>query len=362
MVKETKLYDLLGVSPTADDAELKKGYRKAALKYHPDKPTGNEDKFKDVGEAYDILSHKDKRDLYDQYGLDVARSGQPPMPDFGAGGGGGFPGGGGTYTSTGGFPGGFPGGGSTFSSFGGGGGNPFSTQDAFNIFSMFGGGGMDDDMGGFGGGSGFGGGGFGSSGFGGSGFGGGGSTGRRTGRKSQRTEPVEPKQIDLPVALRDLYTGTTKKLKIKHRGASGATESSIVEVTVKPGWKSGTKLTYKGKGDVQPDGSVQDIVFVIQEKPDPEFERDGNDVKMKLKVPFKDAMLGFSEVITTLDGKKLRVSQSRPVQAGQVISFPERGMPISKSPGHFGDLKVEVQVAFPETLTPEQRKVIEENF
>lgn len=351
------MYDLLGVSPSADDNELKKAYRKAALKFHPDKPTGNEEKFKDVGEAYNILSDKDKRSIYDQYGLEAARTGQVPMPDFGAQGG--FPGSGSSGGGPSGFPGGFPGGSShTTFSFGGPGGatSGFSTADAFNLFDMFGGmgGSMGSNMGGsMGGDDVF------------SSFGGPGGAGRRSGRtKSARMqEPsIEPKQIDLPVALRDLFTGTTKRLKIRRRGASGQAESIIVEVNVKPGWKSGTRLTFKGKGDVQPDGSVQDIVFVVQEKPDPEFARDGDDLKIKVKLGFKEALTGFSRIITTLDGKKLKVSQGRPVQPGQVFSFPERGMPVSKTPGKFGDLKVEVQVDFPLTLTPQQKQAIEENF
>lgn len=65
MVRETKLYDLLGVTPSASDSEIKKGYRKMALKYHPDKPTGNEEKFKQVAEAFQILSDPDKREVYD---------------------------------------------------------------------------------------------------------------------------------------------------------------------------------------------------------------------------------------------------------------------------------------------------------
>ena len=83
MVKETKLYDMLGVSPTANEQELKKGYRKAALKYHPDKPTGDTEKFKEISEAFEILNDPQKREIYDQYGIEAARSGGP---SFGAGG------------------------------------------------------------------------------------------------------------------------------------------------------------------------------------------------------------------------------------------------------------------------------------
>lgn len=361
MVKDTKLYDLLGVSQTADENELKKGYRKAALKFHPDKPTGDEEKFKDVGEAYDILSNKDKRAIYDQYGLDAARTGQVPMPDFGGAGGpgaGGFPGGG-THFSTGGMP-----GGTTFSFGGPGGGGGFSSADAFNLFNAFGMGGMgggadmDDDpiSSLFGGGRGASMGGMG-------GMGGMPRSGRSGRTKSARMhDPVEPKLIDLNVALRDLYTGTTKKLKLRRRGMSGESESETLEVQIKPGWKPGTKLTYKGRGDLQPDGSAQDIIFVLQEKPDPDFSREDDDLKIKLKLSLKEALTGFTRVVTTLDGKKLKVSQGRPAQPNQVFTFPGRGMPKSKSPGNFGDLKVELQVEFPTSLTSEQKAAIEQNF
>lgn len=358
MVKDKKLYDTLGVSPTADDAELKKAYRKAALKYHPDKPTGDEEKFKDVSEAFEILSDKDKRAIYDEYGLEAARSGQVPMSGFpgggaGAGGGGfgGFPGGGQS----------FGGGGPSFSfSSGGGGGHPFSTADAFNIFNAFGGMG---GMGGMGGGAGgddfagmFGGAG-GAGGAGGNPFG----AGRGQQRRPQKSS-LPPKQIDLPVALKDLYTGTTKRLKINRRDANGQQDSNVVEINIKPGWKTGTKLTYAGKGDIAPDGTAQDVVFVIQEKPDSEMTREGDDLKIKLKLSLKEALTGFSRIIQTLDGKKLKVGQSRPVQPGQVITFPGRGMPITKSPNQHGDLKVELQVDFPTSITPEQRQFIEDNF
>lgn len=119
MVKDKQLYDLLGVATDANENEIKKAYRKAALKYHPDKPTGDTEKFKQISEAFDILSNSEKRQLYDNYGLEAARRGGLAPEDMQSGGG--APGGGGA----GGFPGGFPGG------FGGaagqgGGGTPFT--------------------------------------------------------------------------------------------------------------------------------------------------------------------------------------------------------------------------------------------
>lgn len=370
MVKETKLYDLLGVKPDASDNELKKGYRKQALKYHPDKPTGNTEKFKEISEAYDILSDADKRQLYDSYGLEAARHGGP-MPDPNAAG----PGAG-----AGGFPGGFPGGagGNPFASFtsggpGGGGpqsfhftssggpagGNPFhafSANDAFNIFSHFtqaeGLGSDDDDI-------------FGSPRGGFSQFGGmprrpGGfkSGGAARAGSPERTSVT----VKLPVSLEDLYTGTTKKMKIRRRNQSGQSEEKILQISVKPGWKAGTKITFSNEGDSLPDGSAQDVVFVIEEKPHSRFKRSDNDLTIDMKLSLKEALTGFSRIVETLDGKKLKVENKNPINPGHVIRFPERGMPISKRPGAKGDLVITIKVVFPSKLTDAQRKAIEDNF
>ncbi|KAI5301482.1 hypothetical protein KEM56_001676, partial [Ascosphaera pollenicola] len=140
MVAETKLYDTLSVSPTASQDEIKKAYKKAALKHHPDK-NKNDPKaaevFKDVSQAYEILSDPQKRKLYDQYGLEfILRGGHeaPPPGDDGAGAGG----------FAGGFPGGFPGGGFQMPGGGtfhftstGGGPSPFEFHDANDTFKNF---------------------------------------------------------------------------------------------------------------------------------------------------------------------------------------------------------------------------------
>lgn len=370
MVKETKLYDLLGVSPQATDADLKKAYRKTALKYHPDKPTGDTEKFKEISEAFDILSNADKRKLYDAFGLEAARRGGV-MPEPGGDGGGGFPGGfAPNGAGAGGFPFGSGGGAQTFhftsgGPGGGGGFHTFTTNDAFNIFRNFGeSGGFDgdDDIfsllgGGLGGGLGgkrraaggtpFGGGG---ASFGGSPFG----TGRATPEKTTVT-------IKLPVSLEDLANGTTKKMKIKRRRQSGP-EEKVLSVTIKPGWKAGTKLTYANEGDLQPDGGFQDVIFVIEEKPHPRFKRNGNDLEFTLDLTLKEALLGFSKIIETLDGKKIKIESSRPVKPGHIITYPNNGMPISKSPGTKGDLLVKIKVEFPSILNAAQKTAIEQKF
>ncbi|KAK9455127.1 hypothetical protein V1511DRAFT_521591 [Dipodascopsis uninucleata] len=386
MVKETKLYDLLEVKPTASDAEIKKGYRKAALKYHPDKAGDDPkaaEKFKDVSQAYEILSDSNKRALYDQYGLEFVLHGGVPEDNAGGDGAeggfaGGFPGG---YSGS--FPGGGGGGGARTFRFSTNGRSPFggfTPNDPMNVFfssfgndpelaGLFGGGHggsgpkMRFSSSGMGGGSPFGfGGGMGGGGMGGGGMGGmGGMSGMdgmdgMDGMSSPRENSVYT--VKLPLTLEELATGVTKKMKIKRRRAHGQ-EDKILSINIKPGWKAGTKLTFAGEGDLQPDGRNQDVVFVIEEKPHPQFKRNGNDLTMTLELTLKEALLGFTKVIGTIDGKKLKIENRLPVQPGHVIRYPERGMPISKSPGKRGDLEIVVKVNFPTSLTQKQKEELE---
>ena len=287
MVAETKLYDSLSIQPSASDAEIKKAYRKAALKYHPDKnqdnPTASE-KFKEVSQAYEILSDPEKRKIYDQYGLDfLLRGGAPAPEEAGAGG---FGGGGGMPGGFGGMPGGFggmPGGGGAktfrFSTSGGPGGGGFNFSNPESIFSEF----LRGGAGGMGGGpsdeddffSAFGGGGGGGS-FGGSPFGARASAGRGRGggmngmpRPRQQTPEVTVVEKPLPVSLEDMYSGVTKKMKIKRKTYDESTgkqlvQDRILEVPIKRGLKSGSKIKFNGVGD-QVEGGSQDLHFIVEE-------------------------------------------------------------------------------------------------
>lgn len=370
MVKDKKLYDLLGVSTDASEPEIKKAYRKAALKFHPDKPTGDTEKFKEISEAFDILSNSEKRQLYDQFGLEAARRGGV-MPEEAAGGGagggaGGFPGGfanGGNPFS---FASGGPGGGGKTFHFstggpGGGGFQQFTTDDAFNIFRNFQtSGGFEDDDPIF---SLFGGGGRRGGGMGGGMPGGmpgmgGGMFGSRSASPPQKPPAAE---IKVPVSLEDLATGTTKKLKIKRRGPAGQ-EEKIINLDIKPGWKAGTKITFANEGDMQPDGTSQDVVFVIDEKPNSTYTRNGNDLEMSLDLTLKEALTGFSKIVPTIDGKKIKIQSARPTQPGSSVSYPGHGMPISKQPGQKGNLKVNFKVHFPSELTAQQKQAVESAF
>lgn len=337
MVKETKLYDLLGVSPSASETELKKAYRKTALKYHPDKPTGDTEKFKEISEAFDILSDADKRQVYDDYGMEAARGNAPAGGNPFAGNGGASP---------------FGAGGGGFSSGGG-----FSQADAFNIFSQMGGFGMGGGGGdgGFGGGHGFGGG---QGGFGGAG----GMPGGFGGRSARRPEP-ETVTMPLTISLEDLYSGTTKKLKINRKDPSGAKGSKVLEIKINPGWKAGTKVNFTNEGDYQPECQArQTIQFVIEEKPHPLFKRDGNNLKLTVPLSFKESLCGFDKDVTTIDGRRISLNRSSPVQPSTTNLYPGLGMPISKAPGTRGDLIIDYKIDYPISLTPTQKQIILENF
>lgn len=258
--------------------------RKAALKYHPDKNKDNPEaaeKFKECSQAYEILSDPEKRKIYDQYGLEfLLRGGAAPPPEGEAGGGNPFAAGGGVPPGFGGFDfpnmGGMPGGGGTrtfhFSTNGGGPSgfhfsNPHSIFDDFIRSNGAGGVGGDDgdDLGNI------------FSAFGGAGArpGSGGSRRTRTGfgdsGRSARPQPaaeVTTVERPLPVTLEDMFSGASKKMKIKRKvfdetGKRTLTDQ-VLDVPIKPGLKKGSKIRFKGVGD-QEEGGQQDLCFVVEE-------------------------------------------------------------------------------------------------
>lgn len=369
MVAETKLYDSLSISPSASQDEIKKAYRKAALKYHPDKNTDDPkagEKFKEVGQAYEILSDPEKRKTYDQYGLEfILRGG--PAPDAG-GAAGGFPG-----AQAGGFPGGFGGaggpGGRTFhfSTGGGTGAGGFQFTDANDIFSQFfrsgaaGSTGLDDDdpfaglggmPGGFGGGS-----------FGGAG---GGPRSRMSSNMSPRARNPEVTVLEkpLPITLEDIFNGTTKKLKINRKTydeATGrsSTQEKVLTVPIKKGIKAGSKIKFTNAGDQTASGT-QDIHFVLQEKPHPTYRRVDDDLRMDVELELKEALTGWTRTVSTIDGKQLSVGGSGPTQPTWTERYPGLGMPKSKKPEARGDFVVGVKINFPRSLSADQKRQLKE--
>jgi len=365
-------YALLGVAKDADDAALKKAYRKMAMRWHPDKNKGSaeaEKKFKDISEAYDVLSDSNKRAVYDKYGEEGLKAGFQPGTPEGAPYGGGFGG-----------PGGFS---AAQPGMGGSARYTFSNDDATRIFEQFFGG-----MGGMGGVGGMGGDDAGSaSGMGGMGggmpgmasmFGGMGGGGPGGGVRSARGPP-QSTVSRLPLSLEDLYAGCKKKLKITRRvndatatnvpeGQAAMREvAEIVTVDVKPGYKAGTKLTYAGKGSEDPGrpGRASDLVIELDEKKHSTFERRGDDLAYRCAISLQQALCGFKLTLGGIDGAPVvvKVDDGRVISPGSAVKIQGRGMPSRKRPGERGDVVVEfAKIEFPNRVSPAQRNALKAAF
>lgn len=133
------------------------------------------------------------------------------------------------------------------------------------------------------------------------------------------------------------------------------TETEILTIDIKPGWKKGTKLTFQDKGNEQPNQLPADLVFVIDEKPHSVFKRDGNDLIMNHRVTLAEAIGGTTVDLTTLDKRTLSIPVNDIVSPGYELVVSREGMPITKEPANRGDLRIRFEVKFPTKLTPEQR-------
>jgi len=353
-------YKILGVSRGASDDEIKKAYRKLALKYHPDKnqKPGAEEKFKEIGEAYDVLSDTRKKQIYDQYGEDGLKGG---LGGTGGGGQSAHPGAGMPNFGDGqnfsysyhGDP------RATFTQF-------FGTSNPFESF--FSGGSPNGGMGGMGGPEnmdidledilglgGLGGGRLG-------GFSPQGSGGHKRKQPNQRLQdPTIEKEVF--VSLEDLLTGCEKKMKISRKvyGEDGSlsNEDKVLKVNVKPGWKDGTKVTFGKEGDKVPGKIPADIAFIIRDKPHPIFTRDGSNIKYTYKVPLREALCGTVVQVPTLEGRKIGINCSgevlKPTTTKRLQGY---GLPFPKDPERRGDLLINFEVLFPDQLSQNSKDII----
>lgn len=343
-------YRILGVAKGASDDEIKKAYRKLALKYHPDKNKAKdaEEKFKEVAEAYEVLSDKKKRDVYDQYGEEGLKGGESP-------GGSGGPGGNFHYQFH-----GDPR--ATFAQF-------FGTNDPFSIFfgndmandggmgfsgaNIFGGGMDQDDI-----------------------FAhlGGGRAGPQAFRsqsfnvqgdpqaKKMKVDP--PIEHDLYVTLEDISTGCQKKMKISKMvvqpDGSATKEEKILQINVKPGWKAGTKITFPREGDQIPGKVPADIVFIIRDKPHNTFKREGSDIKYTAKITLKEALCATGQLkVPTLTGEVISINiQNEVIKPSTIRRIQGRGLPFPKEPNRRGDIIVNFDIIFPDKFSKSAREIL----
>ncbi len=307
-------YQILGVNKDASEAEIKKAYRKLARKYHPDVNPGDksaEEKFKEINEAYEVLSDPEKRQKYDRFGAQwrqYERSGGRPE-DFDWSQWSARPGGGGTYTRT-------------------------VSPEEFE--QMFGGG-----LGGF-------------SDFFETLFGGmGRSATSPFGRQSRRTAATRPRDMEYPVqiSLEEAFYGTTRSLQFE--------DGRRIEARIPPGVRTGSRVRLSGQGAPTPSGERGDLYLKIEVTPHPRFERDGDDLKTTVDVDLYTAILGGVVNVKTID-KTVELTIPPETPNGKVIRLRGLGMPNVKDPTQRGNLYVTVNVTLPKNLTSEEKRLFEQ--
>ncbi len=294
-------YKTLGVERNATPDIIKKAFRKLAMKYHPDRNKGNkeaEEKFKEINEAYEVLSDPQKRARYDQLGDSYSQ-----------------------YQARGGSPGGFDW--SQWATAQGARGGQVNMGD------------LDDMFGGF-------------SDFFSAIFGGMPGSSVRTRTQSQ---PARPQAYEQPIqiTLDEAYHGTRRLLQI---------DSRRIEVKIPAGAKTGTKVRVSGAGPATSRGQNADIYLVVEVLPDTRYAVDGSDLTTEIPIDLYTAVLGGSVKLPTLAGE-VQLTIPAGTQPGQRIRLSGRGMPILRSSGSYGDLYVRVKVELPRKLSAAQRELFD---
>lgn len=304
-------YQILGVGKTASEKDIKQAYRKLARKLHPDVNPNNkqaQDKFKEVNEAYDVLSDPEKRKKYDTLGANWQQYEQYQR----AGGQGPFQWGGNSY-----------------------GGGQYRTVTPEEFERMFGGAGAGEDLGGF-------------SDFFRTFFGGGfGGAGTRAQTRPRRGQDLEQ---DIDISLQEAFAGTTRIVQKDGRR---------LEIKVPPGVKTGSKIRYAGEGMPGSNGAgAGDLYLRVQVAEQPGIERRGDDLQTEVSVNLYTLVLGGETTVPSLKGQlALRIPPE--TQAGKTFRLAGQGMPRLNQPNSFGDLYVKVRPILPERLTDEERELFD---
>ena len=290
-------YKTLGVDKKASQADIKKKFRKLALKYHPDKNPDDpksEDKFKEANEAYEVLGDPEKRKKYDELGANWKQYEQYQ-------GAGARPGGGGqrTYQYSGDYG----------DFFGGQEGGGFS--DFFNSFFGGASGGQQSPFGGQGG---------------------------------RQPRPANA-QATLPLSFDEAFHGVGKVVQL---------DGDKIRLNIKPGAKEGQKLKVTGKGR-----NGGDLIITLQVGRSAEYEVDGLNLSKKLEVDLYTAVLGGKLEVNTPHGK-ITMPIAKGTQSGRKLRLKGKGMPDYDKKGKFGDLVLEVQVKVPTDLDDKEIELFKE--
>lgn len=302
-MSETDYYTILGVSRDASDTEIKKAYRKLAMKYHPDHTKGDkaaEEKFKKISEAYAVLSDKEKRKQYDTFGADGFQQRYSQEDIFR-----GF-----DFSDL-------------FKEFGFGGGNIFGGKSGKRGSVRFS-------------------------------FGGGGNPFGSYSQQQATAAKGSDLVYELPLTLREVATGTRKNISFQHEG-----RSENLTVTVPRGMITGKKLRLAGKGEPSPMGGPPGDLYVqARVLPDPLFRVDGYDVTIDRQIRLTEALLGTSISVPTLEGPSLNLKIPPGTSHKTKMRLAGRGLPHMRGRGK-GDLYVRVLVRMPRHLTPDQKRLVE---
>lgn len=294
-------YQLLGVKKDASKEDIKKAYRKLAMKYHPDHTKGDkaaEEKFKKISEAYAVLSDKKKRKEYDTFGAEGFQQ---------------------RFTQE----------------------DIFRGFDFGDIFREFGFGGDFFSGRSRGGSTRF-------------NFGGGGPFGAQAGHQQARTKGADL-VYELPLTLKEVATGTSKTISLQHQGYS-----EKVTVKVPKGLISGKKLRLAGKGSPSPlGGPAGDLFIQAKMLNDPVYQTDKYDLHMNYELKLSELILGTSISVPTLDDKQLNLKIPPGTKPGTKMRMSGHGLPHMKG-GKKGDLYLKIQLKLPKKLTDEQKKLIKE--